>query len=182
MTEFKEELMLHSSDLLSLIRTTAMRAAGLGLVFSIHAITVQADGFDVQPAQLALSAKNPAATFRISNPGTEDITVQLQVMDWSNENGRIKQSPSRGLIVHPDRVSLRPGASQIVRVGLRLSAPMWKEVNYRLVLSEVARTPDVGVTRSAAPDTQALTRTSLPVVVLPPGQAPPQMVTIAGSK
>lgn len=163
--------MLHSRNPLRTIITLA--AFGLALI-SLAGVAL-AGTFEIQPARISLSAKEPTALVKVSNPGAEETIVKFDVADWSQSNGADRLTRSRALIVAPSHVTLRPGESKTVRVGIRMSAPRWKEETYRLLVREIPRPPNVGIadTRTAS---SGLGRTmSLPVFVLPPGHVRPRL-------
>ena len=158
--------MSHSMHTLRLFKSTS--AIFLVMLFSTS--LVSADGLTTQPTSIALAAKHPTATVKLTNSGSEAKVVRIRVMSYSQENGREQLSPSTRLIVHPDQLTLQAGASQSVRVGMRMSGPLWDEETYRLLLTEVPRSADVG----AAPEPKTLFKPTvafLPVSVLPPGRS-----------
>lgn len=152
---------------LSLIKSTS----GLFLVLLLSTSLVSADELIVQPSSLALAAKQPTSTVKLSNSGSQAKVVRIRVMSYSLENGRELLSPSTRLIVHPEQVNLQPGASQTVRVGMRMSGPLWDKETYRLVLTEVPQSANVGVKDSRPQNAQKRNVAFLPVSVLPPGQS-----------
>lgn len=163
--------MLHSPN--PLHRITTLAALGLTLA-SLAGVTF-AGTFEIQPARISLSAKEPTALIRVSNPGTEETVVEFDVADWSQSNGADRLTRSRGLIVAPSHVTLRPGESKTVRVGIRMSAPRWTEETYRLLAREIPRPPDVGIADTRTANSNLGRAMSLPVFVLPPGQVRPEL-------
>jgi len=159
--------MHHSSFSYGLIRIIS----GITLVLCLSSNLAFADEFVVQPSSLELAAKQPTAMFKLINPSSEPRIVKIQVMSFTHENGRDQMSPSTRLIVHPAQLTLKPGGEQTVRVGMRLSGPLWDEETYRLVLTEVPQTPSVGDSNGKPRSPLSLRLATVPVSVLPPGRA-----------
>jgi len=159
--------MSHSNHTLRLLKSIS----GIFPVLLLSTSLALADELTVQPSSVVLAAKQPTATVKLVNSGTESKIVRIKVMSYSQENGREQLSPSTRLIVHPAQVTLKPGASESVRVGLRLSGPLWDEETYRLLLTEVPQSSDVGVANSKPQNVQIRNVAFLPVSVMPPGQS-----------
>ena len=165
--------MLHSSRTIKMIRTSI----SIGVVLFLYVSTSLADTLTVQPSQLAISAKQPTGTVKLTNSGAENRIIRFQVMIVTQVNGQEPRIPSRKLILYPEQVTVKPGTSQNVRVGLRLSGPLWEQENYQLLVTEVPRPPDVGSAASTAPSTNSQQLAVLPIAVLPPGQSSPRVVS-----
>lgn len=159
--------MQHHHHALNLIRTTS----GILSIFVLSTNLVLASDFAMQPTSVSLAQKKPTATVMLTNSGSEDKVVKIQVMSFTDANGREQLTPSTRLIVHPAQLTLRSGASQSVKVGIRLSGPMFDEETYRLVLTETQAVPNVGAagTTSGNGNGQSKRLAVLPVSVLPPG-------------
>jgi len=167
--------------MLSLSRISRVSRAtfGMALILSLFAAATHADGAVVLPEQLSLSATRPVADLQVRNSSAEETTVHFNIRAWRQEGGREQLTPDRRLIVHPESIKLQPGDSATVRVILRLSAPLWDEEAFRILIFESPRIPDVGAkaTRSGAHSATRRTvqRGSVPVFLLPPGEAKPRM-------
>lgn len=157
--------MKHSHHTLSLIRTTL----GILSILVLSTSLVSANGFDMQPASVSLAQKKPTATVMLSNSSDVDKIIKIQVMSYTDANGREQLSPSTRLIVHPAQLTLRAGSSQSVKVGIRMSGPLFDEETYRLVLTETTQVPDVGSTAEKSGNSLNTRLALLPVTVLPPG-------------
>ena len=162
--------MLRSHKLSFLSRVTA----AMSLVLS-NAGAALADTVVVQPELLKLSAARPVADIEVRNSSAEETTVHFDVTQWRQEGDREQMTPSRKLIVHPERITLRPGDSGKARVGLKLSGPLWEEEAYRIVITETPRIPDVGVATENSAARRMIRRSSVPVFLLPPGLATPRL-------
>lgn len=162
--------MQHSTLNSAFFRTTAALVVAL-LVFADPA---QASGLDVQPSELNLSAVRPATDILLRNTGSEASTVSFEIRQWSQSNGRERLEASSRLIVHPERVTVEPGKSVKVRVGLRLSGPRWEEEAFRVMVTESSRLPDVGHASNTV-RRKIVQRASIPLFLRPPGQVNPRL-------
>ncbi|MGH6630391.1 MAG: fimbrial biogenesis chaperone [Burkholderiales bacterium] len=149
--------------------------AGVGLGLFLFAGAAHPDTLVVQPEQLSLSATRPVADIQIHNSSAEETTVHFDVAQWRQEGDRDLLTPSNKLIVHPERIRLQPGASAKVSVVLRLSGPWWDEEAFRILVTETPPIPDVGVETAHSAGHRITRRSSLPVFLLPPGSANPQL-------
>jgi len=167
MTRFKEEQMSYSTHALRLFKNIP----GISLVLLLSTGLAMANDLTLQPSSLALAAKQPTGTVKLINSSSEAKVVRIKVMSYSQENGREQLSPSTRLIVHPDQLTLQPGAPQSVRVGMRMSGPLWDEETYRLVVTEVPQSANVGDAAAKAGTVSKPSVVFLPVSVLPPGRS-----------
>jgi P pilus assembly chaperone PapD len=163
--------------MLSLSRTSRFYRVtfGMALGFSLFAVAAHADGLVVLPEQLSLSAARPVADLQVRNSSAEETTVRFKVTAWRQEGDRERLTPDRRLIVHPESIKLQPGESGRVRVGLKLSGPRWHEEAFQILISETLRIPDVGAETAHSAGRRTMQRGSVPVFLLPPGQANPGM-------
>lgn len=127
----------------------------------LAALTVlpAAQAFQVRPVRLDLGSRNTASQLMVHNPTARPLLLQAEAFDWSQDDGGDHLQPTQALIVNPPIFELAPGATQVVRVGLRKAVESGVERSHRLWLSQVP-TPgdgDDGV--------QLLLRVSLPVFV-----------------
>ncbi len=119
---------------------------------------------DVAPTTLELKPNVPGLFF-VANHGARAVTVQIEAMDWRQEQGRDVLAPSREFLTSPPMARIAPGVRQSVRVMARPGAG--GEHAYRLLVSEL---PDVG---DAATGVRVLLQFSVPVFVgHDPGVAP----------
>lgn len=156
-------------------RLTLGLTLGMTLILSLFVVAAHADGLIVLPEQLSLSAQRPVADLQVRNSSAEETTVQFNILAWRQAGGREQVTPDSKLMVHPASVKLRPGDSARVRVVLRLSAPLWEEEAFRIQISETPRIPDVGTETAYSAKRHTIQRGSVPVFLLPPGEANPRV-------
>jgi P pilus assembly chaperone PapD len=149
--------------------------AGMSLGLLLFGSIVYADTLMVQPEQLSLSASKPLTKLEFRNSSAEETTLKFDVVQWQQRDDREWLTPTRKLIVVPEKIKLRPGESGTVRVGLRLSGSWWNEEAFRVMVTQRGRIPDLGdesVHSSASRISRSL---SVPVFLLPPGKANPRL-------
>ena len=151
-------------------RVTA--AMGIGLLF--FANVALGDTLIVEPEQLSLSASRPVADLQFQNSSAEETTLRFEVRQWLQEGERERLTPSTKLIVLPEKITLQPGESGKIRVALRLSAPWWEEEAFQILVTETPPVPDMGA-KKAHSSSRVIRRSSVPVFLLPPGQAHPRV-------
>lgn len=135
-----------------------LRSLSLG-VLALLGLAQAAQAFQVRPVRLELGSRVAASQLVVHNPGQRPLLLQAQAFDWDQENGEERLAPSQALIVNPPIFEIAPGASQVVRVGLRRAVESGVERSHRIWLSQVPTPED------ADAGVQLLLRVSLPVFV-----------------
>ena len=143
--------------------------AVFGLFFFLAgANVVNAAALGVNPVRVTLSDNQKMGTITLRNDGTEPVSMQLEVLSWSQEESQDVFTPTREMLANPPIFTVPAGGSQLVRVGLRRAPDAQRELTYRIFLQELPPPP--------SPDfqgTKMLMRVSLPVFVLPEVTAKP---------
>jgi len=148
---------------------------GLALLFSsflmLCSSVVEAGTFSVSPVRVTLSAKQKVSSLTIVNQGAETTTVQLELLEWSQDaEGKDVFSPTKDILANPPVLTLAPNAKQVIRLGLRKPPSGSQEGSYRLFLQEVPPPPKEGFM-----GLNVALRMSLPVFVLPPALIKPNV-------
>ena len=107
------------------------------LALSVAAAEVAAASFVVNPVRVSLSANQRIVALTVRNNGSAPLQVQAQPMRWLVQGEADQYETTDQLLVSPPLFALEPGATQIVRVGLRIPHTGALEQSYRLYLSEV---------------------------------------------
>ena len=143
--------------------TRVLKQAACGLFFVLAGASIASGAsFGVSPVRVTLSDDQKISTIIVRNDGTEKVSMQMDVLNWSQEGGDDVLTPTRELIANPPIFTVPPGGKQLIRVGLRRAPDVQRELTYRIAIQELAPPPD--------PDfvgTKMLMRISLPVFVLP---------------
>ena len=152
--------------------TRVLKQAACGLFFVLAGASIASGAsFGVSPVRVTLSDDQKISTIIVRNDGTETVSMQMDVLNWSQEEGDDVLTPTRELIANPPIFTVPPGGKQLVRVGLRRAPDVQRELTYRIAIQELAPPPD--------PDfmgTKMLVRISLPVFVLPKVDAKPVLL------
>lgn len=121
--------------------TTGVASAGFALACTL----AQAANFTVTPVRVELSQQRPSAALTVKNEMTdESVVVELRAVAWTQNSGEDVYTPAQDLLATPPIFTLAPGATQVIRVGLRHPPADDREVSYRLFLREVPPPPKPG--------------------------------------
>mgnify|MGYP000329849137 CR=1 FL=1 len=122
-------------------------------VFLVGATVVNAAAIGVSPVRVTLSDKQKMGTLTVRNNGAEPVSMQLEVLNWSQEEGNGVFTPTRELIVNPPIFTIPAGGSQLIRVGLRRAPDAQRELTYRIFLQELPPPPNPELSGSSNPST-----------------------------
>jgi fimbrial chaperone protein len=133
-----------------------------GLAFVVAMTVAHAGSFTVNPVRVTLSPSQAVAAITVKNVGAESTVVQLETSSWSQHEGKDNLTSTNDILATPPIITIPPGGSRIIRVGLRRAPDPQHELTYRLFLREVP---------PPEPIAQALRVAlliSMPVFVVPP--------------
>jgi fimbrial chaperone protein len=148
--------------------TRALGQAIFGLAFLIGATaTASAGSFSVNPVRATLSAKQPVGSLVVHNNGAEATVVQLEVVSWSQQDGKDVYTSTKEILATPPIFTVQAGGSQVVRVGMRRPADLQRELTYRLFLQEVPPA------KSDVQGLRVVLRMGIPVFIIPAAAAAP---------
>lgn len=136
MRNFYQGVYMFSANVLRFM-TTALLALCI-------ASAAQAASLSISPVIITLDAKKQTAALTLRNEGNEARVLQAELLRWTQKDGENVHTPSRDILVNPPIVTLRPGQSQIIRVGLNRKVDKAQELAYRLYVSEVPPPPKEG--------------------------------------
>ncbi|HVP17422.1 MAG TPA: fimbria/pilus periplasmic chaperone [Spirochaetia bacterium] len=119
------------------------------------------------PMSILLDSEPRRAALTIINSGEEKVTLQLQMMKWSqDEQGRDVYEPTKDIVFYPRIVTIPAGKQGTIRVGLDQSGPLSMEKSYRLFAQELpVRKPGEKVIRMTL-------RVGIPVFITPKDPRP----------
>jgi fimbrial chaperone protein len=148
-----------------------MIQAAYGLFLLVAGVSVvSAASIGVSPVRATLSADQQVGALTVSNTGSEPVSVQLEVMNWSQQEGKDVFTATREVLANPPIFTVPPGGSQLIRAGLRRAPDPRSELTYRIFMQELPPPPN--------PDFQGakmLMRISVPLFVLPKAAAQPAL-------
>ena len=119
-----------------------------------------AASWNVDPVRVELSPAQQTAAITITNEADQPTSIQIQVVAWSQVDGKDVYIPTRELLVSPPIVTIAPKGEQIIRVALRQQADATSELAYRINLQELPTAPTSNVSA-----VQVALRIGLPVFV-----------------
>ncbi len=126
--------------------------------------------FNVSPIRVGLSPQKPTMPLSITNNSDAPVVIQVQAMQWSQENGEDVYVRTDHLLATPPIVTIPGHGTQIIRVGLRKQFDPEREMSYRIYLAEVP-----GLVKADGTGLQMLLRISLPAFVTGSKAAKPDL-------
>ena len=125
--------------------TRILSQAVCALAFLVFgAGTANAGSFQINPVRATLSPGKPIGAMTVRNTGSEPAVIQMEVMSWSQAQGKDVYTLSKEILATPPIFTVPAGGSQVVRVGLRRPPDPQRELTYRLFLQEVPPPPKPG--------------------------------------
>jgi fimbrial chaperone protein len=159
----------------ALARLGAARLTVLAAVSMLTASLVHAGPFVVHPTRLDLGATRPSGALVVRNEGASPLAFQITGMHWTQDDeGQEHYAGTDDLIYFPRLLTLPPGQSAVIRVGLRHPAGAVEKA-YRLFIEQLAAPGPSEDTSSAR--VRVLVRLGAPVFVAP--LAPRQQLTLS---
>ena len=119
-----------------------------------------ASALSVAPIRIELSSATRTAVLTVRNQEDSPVVVQARPAAWSQAQDEDQLADTHDLLVTPPIFTVPPRGQQVLRVALLHDPDASRELDYRLVLSEVPQ--------AAAPETTGLRvalRITLPVFV-----------------
>jgi fimbrial chaperone protein len=153
-----------------LTRVLQQAASGL-LIFVVCASVANAANIGVSPVRVTLSDSQKIGSLSVRNDGAEPVTMQMEVLSWSQREGNAVFAATRELLANPPIFTIPAGSSQLVRVGLRRAPDAQRELTYRVILEELPPPPNPDTTGA-----RMTLRISLPVFVSPEIEAKPVLL------
>ncbi|MDA9369110.1 fimbria/pilus periplasmic chaperone [bacterium] len=122
----------------------------------------------VSPVRVTLSENQKMETITVRNDGTEPVIMQMELVSWSQEEGKDVYIATSEVLANPPIFTVPAGGSQLVRIGLRRAPNTQRELTYRIFMQELPPPLDNEFT-----GTRMLMRISMPVFFLPEDEAKP---------
>lgn len=128
----------------------------------------RAQGLEVTPTNVVLGPGQTAATLTVTNREDHRVSFQIRGFTWGQDaQGNDVLQPSAALLASPPIASIDAGATQVVRLILRLP-PQGRETTYRILFDQLPPPHEPGVVR-------ILLRLSIPVFAEPETQVRPEL-------
>ena len=92
----------------------------------------------VQPLSVEVTSPSQSTSITLQNNGSEVLSLQLRVFDWSQENGEDRLAPTNEVVASPPVARIAPGSSYTVRIARTSGAAAADaEESYRLWIDEL---------------------------------------------
>jgi fimbrial chaperone protein len=115
----------------------------------------------VQPLSVEVTSPSQSTSITLQNNGSEVLSLQLRVFDWSQENGEDRLAPTNEVVASPPVARIAPGSSYTVRIARTSGAAAADaEESYRLWIDEL---PPAEARRSEGGQVDVRMRFDLPV-------------------
>ena len=147
------------------------RRATAWMLMLAAGVPAAAGNFSVAPVRVELQGAQRTAVITVHNNDAVPLLIQVSTLSWSQPGGEENYDATRELLATPPIFTLPAQGEQIVRVALRREPDATRELDYRLLLSEVPQSVDKDFTglrvalhlslpvfvKAAAPTSAALT-------------------------
>lgn len=148
---------------LRLLRVLLPALIVAGLFAPLHAA---AGEYAVSPLRIELDREARSSVVTLTNSGNDRMDFQISVMEWAQDaDGRERYTPSNEIVFFPKILSLQPGESRVVRVGVQ-AIPVATERTFRLFIEPLQIQPKEALQPGA--NIAVNLRFALPVFVKPP--------------
>jgi fimbrial chaperone protein len=142
---------------------TVATIAALVIFFTCRAAGAQA--LSVLPVNIFLQPGQKATTLTVTNQGDHETSVQIRAFAWSQQSGDDQLTASDAVVVSPPIATIAPGATQVVRLILRVPPSSGdREATYRILVDQIPPPAEPGVVR-------VVLRLSIPIFALPATRA-----------
>lgn len=112
-----------------------LAVCGAALLAAAAAMPASAGTLQVNPVLLEINAGRRTATVTLRNQEAVPVTIRAYPLAWRQDGGDESYDETSAVIVSPPIFTIAPGATQLVRVGLR--TPSVAPQAYRLIIEEV---------------------------------------------
>jgi fimbrial chaperone protein len=115
----------------------AIAASLLAMSVLAAADEAAASSLSVAPIRVELSSAVRTAVLTVRNQGDSPVVVQARPVAWSQRDEQDQLEDTRDLLVTPPLFTVPPKGQQVLRIALLREPDPGRELDYRLVLSEV---------------------------------------------
>ena len=117
------------------MRTIAATLMTIGVLAAAQ--PAAASTLSVAPIRVELSSATHTAVITVSNQEDAAVVVQARPAAWSQHDGRDQLDDTHDLLITPPLFTVPPKGQQVLRVALLRDVDPARELDYRMVLSEV---------------------------------------------
>ena len=124
----------------------------------------------VQPLSVEVASPSQSTSVTLQNNGTEVLSLQLRVFEWSQADGADRLAPTTEVVASPPVARIAPGSSYTVRIARTAgAAAAGSEESYRLWIDEL---PPADARRGEGGQVDVRMRFDLPVFFRGAGASP----------
>jgi fimbrial chaperone protein len=116
----------------------------------------------VDPVRLEISPDRRTATVTVRNEEQTPVTIRVYALTWDQVDGEDRYGETDAIIASPPIFTIAPGATQLLRVGLRTPSAGGRA--YRIIVEEVPAASPGGI--------QVALRLNLPLFAMMQAGAP----------
>lgn len=110
--------------------------SSLALLFCMIAPAF-AGAFSVSPVRVILTGDHPVVAMTVQNSEQEPTVIQLELVQWSQQDGIDIYLPTKDLLATQPIFTLPANGKQIIQIGLRKPQNPANESTYRIFLQEI---------------------------------------------
>jgi fimbrial chaperone protein len=130
----------------------------------------QASTFGVSPIRVDLAGSVRTSAVVVTNNAKTDLPLKIDAVSWTmDEAGQELYEPSSKLLFFPREMTIPPGESRTIRVGLEPGAAPTQEDTYRLFIRQQ---PTATLAGSSPTQVAVVVNFGVPVFVRQPGVKP----------
>jgi fimbrial chaperone protein len=135
------------------------------LIVVLPGFEAGAQSLSVLPVNILLQPGQRATTLTVTNQGPSETAIQIRAYSWSQPDGGDQLTTSGSVVVSPPLASIAPGATQVLRLILRLP-PLGgdREATYRILVDQIPPAAEPGIVH-------VVLRLSIPIFALPTTRA-----------
>lgn len=100
-----------------------------------------AGAFSVSPVRVILTGDHPVVTMTVQNSEQEPTVIQLELVQWTQQDGKDIYLPTKDLLATPPIFTLPANGKQVILIGLRKPQNPVNESTYRIFLQEIPGPP-----------------------------------------
>lgn len=144
------------------ISITCAALCGAALLGAVPTAAL-AGNFSVSPLRVEMKGSHRLEVLTITNAEDAPLSIQVELKNWSQQAGEEQLEDTRELLVTPPIFKIGPHGQQVVRIALRREPDAARELDYRVLLTEIPPPPSKDFSGM-----QVALQLSLPIFVAPP--------------
>ena len=141
---------------------------------TLHGIA-HAGSLYVSPVKIELSEKQKNEVINIKNDSDKEISIQIKTVKWSQYGDNENLESTKEILIAPKIFRLKPGVTQITRIGLLRNIDISKEMSYRILIEEIP-----SLTTDKFNGLNIVLSISIPVFIMPINPAKQNITVLPG--